>query len=597
VVGDHFARGVHVFPPVPAEVEVRLVHMPLSEPADAQLFSVQGQANRFGYFQPPPGAPWQFEEPGEFRVDIMATYQDPDGTLWFGSMTWGSVVEGETPLMAAHGRRGMDYHHDTIDDMPTWFLNQNLPPEKIGIENYYPFFSGDVHWGIEEPPGSYGGDSIHSIITVEDLTGGAEAIYDLLRDHYPRARAAFRWPPDDTSPAGLEKRLEVDEAPLFITTGSGRSPAIFPEEIDLWGYWYGSSQRPDVRVRELISEDNMGTAYWRFNDTYGYQIGEPADGDQPGDMKWEFGGAVLRTAELREYAIYSSFWVLLPPGCDEYGCTRVTPPFQDATGASINGGPLLTLLGEEVDMLFLPKSVRPGDVLEVGDTVAFSGHVGPPLDSRVEVTVTSPSGVVRAAEWHANKIGWLYDPGFDFTADEAGRWTVDLFVEHDRPYVGNGVTPASHNTGTVLGSSGRYEFYVVEPGSSRLLLGAPPTGILTWPNQQIEPILISGIAPAGSTGVHYTIHDKGIVMGQGTLIPDAAGRFALTYDAVALHQEFPMLSLTAHEGMREGLADEVSIHFLAAGAEPRANTLTLIGEEVYNGSRLPFRLALPLVIR
>ena len=61
----------------------------------------------------------------------------------------------------------------------------------------------------------------------------------------------------------------------------------------MWGYWYGSSERPDVHVREIISEDGMGTAYWRFNDTYGYQIGEPADGDQPGDMKWEFGGVVL----------------------------------------------------------------------------------------------------------------------------------------------------------------------------------------------------------------------------------------------------------------------------------------------------------------
>ena len=94
---------------------------------------------------------------------------------------------------------------------------------------------------------------------------------------------------------GFQARLGIGEAPLFISTKSGVEPAVTPEDIDMWGYWYGSSERPDVRVREILSEDGMGTAYWRFSDTYAYQIGEPADGDKPGDIKWEFGGAVLRT--------------------------------------------------------------------------------------------------------------------------------------------------------------------------------------------------------------------------------------------------------------------------------------------------------------
>ena len=83
--------------------------------------------------------------------------------------------------------------------------------------------------------------------------------------------------------------------------------------------------------------------------------------------------------------------------------------------------------------------------------------------------------------------------------------------------------------------------------------------------------------------VHYTIHDKGIVMGQGTVFPDANGAFTLVYDAEALHQIFSMISLTAHEGKWEGLADEVSINLLAVGspAGPRAATVTLIGEEIF----------------
>jgi hypothetical protein len=290
----------------------------------------------------------------------------------------------------------------------------------------------------------------------------------------------------------------------------------------------------------------------------------------------------------------------LPHG-DAVGA-RVTPPFQDATGASINGGPILTLQGEDIDMLFLPKGVRPGDVLEVGDVVAFSGHVGPPLDSRVEVTITSPTGVARSRTWRANKIGWLYNPAFDFAANEAGRWSVDVLVVHDRPYVGNGVIPQSHNSGTVLGTSGRYEFYVVPKGAPRLPIVSPSRGFLPWapggPGAQgrIQPIVIRGTAPPGTTAVRYTIHDKGMVMGQGSLTQDASGAFALTYDPRELHAQFPMLSLTAHEGTWEGLADQVSINLLAVGgAQERANTVTLIGEEVFVGSDQRPWLYLPVI--
>jgi hypothetical protein len=297
---------------------------------------------------------------------------------------------------------------------------------------------------------------------------------------------------------------------------------------------------------------------------------------------------------VAEYAVYSSLWVLLPHG-DPVGA-RVTPPFQFAAGG-MNGGPILTLNGEDIDMLFLPKGVRPGDVLEVGDTVSFSGHVGPPLDSRVDVTITSPSGVAHTRSWHANKIGWLYDPTFDFVANEPGRWWVEVSVEHDRPYLPTGLTPTSHNTGTVLGTGAEYMFFVVEPESPRLLLSSPQPGFITWPTGHIEPIHIRGIAPGGTTGVHYTIHDKGIVMGQGTVIPDASGAFTVTYDAVTLHQFFSMISLTAHEGRWEGLANEVEINLLAVGSPegPRAATITLIGEEIF--LKTTARIYLPLLVR
>jgi hypothetical protein len=476
--------------------------------------------------------------------------------------------------------------------MPAWFLFANLPASKIGPDTYYPYFSGDIYWG-----GSVPGDSIQPTVTIRDLTGADETIYNILRQYVDEATCEFRRPPSDTpSLANLEKRIAIGEAPLFIATDNGVDPAIDPGLVRLLGYWYGTSERPNARVREVISQDMLGVGYWRFDDTYNYQLGVPANGDQPGDMKWEFGGAVLRapTEGISEYAVYGSFWVLLPDN-DAAG-PRIAPPFQDATGASINGGPLVTLAGQDVDLLFLPRGIRPGDVLTVGDTVAFSGHVGPPLDSRVQVTITAPSGTVRSRTWHANRIGWLYDPTFDFVADEAGLWSVDVELLHDRPYTGNGVTPQSHNTGTVMGSGGQYSFYVVEPAATALHLARPAPGVIVWPSWEIEPISIQGLAPPGATAVHYTIYDKGVVMDQGSLTPGSTGAFSLVYDAESLQQDYPMVSLTAHEGWWEGLADEVDIHFFAAGPGwSRAAAVTLVGEEVFVISGPSYSDYLPLL--
>jgi hypothetical protein len=216
------------------------------------------------------------------------------------------------------------------------------------------------------------------------------------------------------------------------------------------------------------------------------------------------------------------------------------------------------------------------------------------------VTITDPSGGTFNATLRANKIGWVYDPTFDFLAFESGRWTVDVTVVHDQPYPGNGVTPLSHNTGTVLGTSGQYEFYVVEPGAPRLFLYTPTPGFLNWPQGYVTPVPIFGAAPPGTTQVFYTIHDKGIVMGQGVLTPDSQGVFSMDYDADLLNTMFPMLSLTAREGRWPGLADEVAINFLAlTPAGPRAATLTLIGEEVFvqGTGPSPEQLFLPGILR
>src|SRR6185503_16027635 len=106
-------------------------------------------------------------------------------------------------------------------------------------------------------------------------------------------------------------------------------------------------------------------------------------------------------------------------------------------------------------------AVRPGSVLEVGDRVSFAGYFGPTLPCKLELTVTSPSGAVRTLARQANKVGYLYDPAFDFYADEPGRWRVAVRGFFD------GVTSAGQVTapfpsGDVLGTAaGELSFYVV----------------------------------------------------------------------------------------------------------------------------------------
>lgn len=311
---------------------------------------------------------------------------------------------------------------------------------------------------------------------------------------------------------------------------------------------------------------------------------------------------ISETNPINEYAIYGSFWVLLP--LDDPLGPRVTAPFRINAG-TIDGGPIMTLLGDEINNLFLPKCVRPGDILEIGDTIAFCGHAGPPINSRVDVVITAPSGATFTYNWQANKIGWLYDPTFDFLAEEVGRWTVDVdvFVDNEYVYTPIGVKPnPQYATGTVLGTQGQYEFYVVEPDSPKLYISNPQPGFITWPNYEIEPISIRGIVPMGTNAVYYTIHDKGVVMGQGSLEPQVDGSFTLVYDAETLHQDFPMLSLTAHEGRWEGLADEVTINLLAVGSDgPFAGNTTFIGEQVFvQSGALPDRvnlIFLPMTVK
>ena len=397
-VGDGFNPGLVVSPPVTAEVEVRLQHVPHSDLSQLQERIIRGRTNRFGYFQPA-GNSVIFEQPGEYRVDITATGRDEQGQLWMGSRTWGGVVAPVNPTIVTHGRRGVD-QQDTIG--PQWFTRDQIGVPVGDSHVHFPFQSGDVQW-LEKA------DAVVPLVTFHDPS---RRLTELLRQRANTVPLGF-------GVGSFAERVVVGETPLFSSRPDGDDPHLDPTKVDLWAYSYRSVQRPLVRVREEISEDAIPDPYWRFIDRYANQIGVGRNGDLPGEIKFQYGAAVLHGSALDQahYAIYGSLFVLLPDN-DPDG-TRTFPPFQ-GNGGGPSGGPLFTLKGEDIDLFIHLTGVRPGSVLETGNTFALVGAIGPTLPAKVAYTVTAPDGSKRTFSGQANEIGYYYEPADNFIVDQPG---------------------------------------------------------------------------------------------------------------------------------------------------------------------------------
>jgi hypothetical protein len=298
-----------------------------------------------------------------------------------------------------------------------------------------------------------------------------------------------------------------------------------------------------------------------------------------------------------------SGWVFIPES-DTTG-SRVMPPFSGPGngGWTTEGGPILTLKGDDIQMFILPTGTRPGSALEIGDTFHFAGHIMPTLDSMVAYTVTAPSGALFLRGGQANSIGYFYDPGDNITVNEPGIWSVDVSIWHDGQCSG-GATIAPYPSGDVLGSeNSRYWFYVVNEDESRLNVSSPSPGFLPF-FTEVSPVTISGTVPTNFENalVDYTISMPGYILEHGQVSPNG-GTYQILFDPAALHDDFPNLDLTGRDGHRAGLADTFSIALLLKGQSDgktvfSANTVTLQGQQVFVGEQpvdLPHKIFLPII--
>jgi hypothetical protein len=348
--GDTFASGVVVSPPAPVSVQVRMRLLPNSDTGKAIETTVSGVANAFGYFRPA-GNGIPMDQPGEYRVDVTASFTDRNGNLWMGSRTWGGVVAARTPGIVAHGRRGTD--QGDLAGVQWFYRTQTGIP--TGSDHLrLPFNSGDVLWAQQD-------DAADPMVTFQDPTG---TFLNLLRTRLIE---------------GHPEAFSIGQTPLYLSRPDSQEPHLDPSKVDLWAYGYTSIQRPLVRVREeVLGGVFEASPYWRFCFVpYSGEVGANPNGDVPNIFKFQYGGVVLRGSALTqpEYAIYGSLFVLVPVN-DPLGGSRVFPPFQ-GNGGGPSGGPLMTLKGRNIDMFFHPTAVRPGSVLETGDMFVMAGAVAP----------------------------------------------------------------------------------------------------------------------------------------------------------------------------------------------------------------------------
>ncbi|NDJ63013.1 MAG: hypothetical protein GYB67_17975 [Chloroflexi bacterium] len=580
VVGDAFNPAVQILPGVPAQVEVDVRVFPLrSGPVIERQFN--GAASRNGYFHPgTDAARFIFRTPGEYIVDYEVRFNSPDGRLWAASLrTAGVIADDDRPDLVVHGERGLRLDDpDAAPFRPAWF-DLGRYAAALGIPEIAetpvilntPYHSGDVIWVEDGPLRGVG-----AALTGQDLDG---AYADWLLTADPAYVSPLAAPLAVPLAEPIERLAALDTLPLAVINASAEPDAALPlltDDAINEGYFYVSAVRPDVSVRQFVAGGYNGglPLAWDSDDPLLGQIGAGLDGNRPGDYIFMFGGAVLRNTELRlrDSAIYAALAVTVPePERGSPALSRVYPPLSAASGSG-DSGPLLTVNNEPVDLFFHPTGVRPGAILRVGDALAISGQVGPPLPAAVTITITPPGQPPRVITGRANAVGHYFDAAQTVEVDTVGLWTVDVEVA----YAGStaaGIVDSPAPTGGVLGG-GPFVFYVLPVDSGVLLWDAErrDTTIQAVRNQEFEFVV-----PADWTSVraHYTLSTPSYLIEQGTL-PITGNRFEYIYNPAEHGAAFPNIEFAGiAQESGEAVADTRLLTFVVIGLDANGRTQTL----------------------
>ena len=604
--GVELVPQVRVLPAMPADVEIRWLHFPSSDPRRRIERTLTGRANRWGVFVPAGSVPpLRFDEPGEYLCDVTVRCLRPDGALWMASRRGASVVVTPGSRVVVHGERGN--RSPIANWRARWFLagdghfltdRSRAGRDVVGVglgHTCYPYESGDVAWlGPSDP------FSLFPNLTFEDPEG---TLAGLVERRWPGVREGEGR--EGLYPRHLlpEDRRAIGEMPYACSTRSGLPPTMDPAGVDQWGYFYTTSWRPGVGVRSQVSEDMVPVGYWFFDDPYGYQFGNGPAGDLPGDVKMNYGAGVLRDVDsgTTHYGAYASMLVVIA-GDDPRGA-RVLPPFDGVIPGSPPGGPLLEIGGKRYDAFVTFGAIAPGAILTVGDRLAVSGVVWPPVSGQVRGKIAAPSGKIGAFAARADPRGVFDAPGPP--AGEPGLWTITAEAvcsgTTSAGTISALVPPSQWPRGGGLGLPGTsFPVPVVAGDAPPIAFDLPPGSRASPP----EPLVVRGQLPPGLAAdqAHVLVSLPGMVVDQQAL-PVRRGVFEYVYDPQRLSRQFPNIDtvIGVHgPPWRDAPAwfDTVTMTFWAGeGKQLRAGMVLLQGEEAHaqasTGRPLPRAAAPP----
>ncbi len=568
-VGNALNFGLHLSPGYPADVTVTVRVYPLDGGAAIER-TVSGTANASGYFQPS-NVPFLFGTPGEYVIDYDARYRMSDGRLWAASLRSAGVIASPRSTLVAHGERSAPGVNSPI--RPAWFDGHEYAEATNSpdlTQLYYPYFSGDVaRIGDGRPEG------IVPEIRVQDLSreptdAPATSAQASLGAYEQRLVATM---PGYVGDGGrsIYQIISEDELPV-IADGSSLTDNV-------GGYTYVSAVRPNVTVRQYVSGSDDGGLLlgWDNDDPLNRQIGAGVAGNRPGDMIFLFGGAIIRSGDVRASAIYGALAMVT----DADHPPSIYPPDRGAAGGA-DGGPLLTVQDQPVDTFIVLTGVQPGEVLHVGDTLAIGGQVAPPLPAHVTTTLTTPSGREYHFGGKANSIGYYYSPANRLLVDEPGLWTVSIDVAQEGD-TSAGEIDGDGVHGSVVGADGgQFSIYVLPRDAEPL----PWNSLLT---DTIIPIVspynFNFILPEDWTQInaYYTLTTPGYIIEDGALRVNGRN-FTYQYTAPLQSRAFPNLENDGRSGAY--IADVRTLTFVATGIDGsgafqiRSRTFTLMHDRL-----------------
>ncbi len=555
-VGDALHAGMHISPGVAADVSVTVRVFPLNgEPTEQTL---TGTANPYGVFMP--DGPIMFDTAGEYVVDYEARYTDEAGRLWAASLRSAGVIGVEQPDLVVRGQRGLANAQFGYDPA-RYIVEQYTGDDEADVVLFSPYVSGDVAWLADSPL-----NDLFIQLRLQDINAGYANW--LTTTH-----------PDYTAPDGTPiNRLAVQGAlpvATFAANTSADSRVVFSEDaIANRAYAYTNLVSPGKAIRQFVAGGEQGDLplVWSADDPLNQQIGAGYEGARPGDYAFLFGGAIVRNnaADINTTAVYASTMVVIAE--DDALGARVLAPFQDVTGEPSDNVLVTTAAGDGVNTFFYPSGAQPGDVLEVGERIDVVGQAAPTLRSRVNATVTAPSGTTHQISGQTNSIGYFYAPAQGIEADEAGVWTVTVTVQPDSD-TQDGLINALSPTGGVLGAvQNTYSVYVVPAGNDALEWDQANGGDTTIPAgfpfnfTFAPPDGWSEVTPYLSVTLPQVIIEDGATVLQGSVLP-------YQYNPTALNTDYPFFE--GNDGRVAGAASSdpltISVAFTGTNADGEAD--------------------------